>query len=275
MATTIDRRAYFDRIGYAGSERPTLEVLSAIADAHAKAIPFENLDPLCGRNVRLDPESIERKLVHGRRGGYCFEHNLLLLDVLEQLGFETRPLSARVLWNRAPTDPVGARGHMLIEVKLEEGPHLVDVGFGGLTLTGPMRMVPDLIQRVGNDVLRLRPLDEDLVLEVEIEGAFRALYRFDRARAYRADYELVSYYLCNAPDSHFRRALMAARATNDGRLTLRGNTFVVRRRDAQPVTRVLENIAELKEVLAGPFGIALEESAELEAGLAKNFQNAG
>lgn len=265
----INRRAYFERIGYGGREQPSFEVLSSIIGAHAKAIPFENLDPLLGRNVRLDPAGIQQKLVDRRRGGYCFEHNLLLLDVLEQLGFETRALFARVLFGRAPSGPVAPRSHMLIEVTLPEGRHLVDVGFGGLTLTGPLKFAPDLTQRLNHEVFRLSALGEELVLEAELDGAFTPLYRFDRARAYLADYELVSYFLCSSPDSHFRRGLMVARATSDGRLTLRENTFTVRRGGAKVQTRLIASVGELKEVLSGPFGIELEKSAELDLALSK------
>jgi N-hydroxyarylamine O-acetyltransferase len=38
-----------------------------------KAIPFENLDVLLGLPIDLAPAALEQKLIHGRRGGYCFE----------------------------------------------------------------------------------------------------------------------------------------------------------------------------------------------------------
>jgi N-hydroxyarylamine O-acetyltransferase len=265
----IDRRAYFDRIGYRGEERPTLAVLNAIVFCHATRIPFENFDPLLGVTVGLDPASLEQKLVKGGRGGYCFEHNLLLLNVLEQLDFRARPLSARVMWNRAATDPVTPRSHMLIEVSLEEGPHLADVGFGGLTLTSALRYEPGLSQDTAHDRVRLSRLDDDSVLEAELDGGFRALYRFDRARAYLSDYELASYYLCNSPKSHFKHGLMAARASEGGRFTLRGNVFVERRKGAEPLERVVREAAELRRVLAEYFELRLPETADFERVLEK------
>ena len=69
----IDLDAYFARIGYRGPREPTLAALSAIVLAHVQAIPFENLDVLLGRPIDLTPEALERKLIHARRGGYCFE----------------------------------------------------------------------------------------------------------------------------------------------------------------------------------------------------------
>ena len=112
----IDLGAYFRRIGFEGDRVPTPDVLRAVHLRHALAIPFENLDPLLGRPVRLDPPDLERKLVRGGRGGYCYEHNLLLRHALEGRGFRVAGLAARVLWNR-PDAAAPARTHMLLRVE--------------------------------------------------------------------------------------------------------------------------------------------------------------
>src|SRR3712207_6616725 len=95
----MDLDSYFERIGYTGTRTPTLDTLRAIHLLHPRTIPFENLDPLLGRPVRLDAAFLRAKLIAERRGGYCYEHNLLLKDVLEALGYPVRPLAARVMWN--------------------------------------------------------------------------------------------------------------------------------------------------------------------------------
>ena len=74
-----DLTAYLNRIGYAGPRELTLMALRNIVLAHVTTIPFENIDVLLGRGVRLDNTSLMAKLVHGGRGGYCFEQNGLLL----------------------------------------------------------------------------------------------------------------------------------------------------------------------------------------------------
>ena len=108
MRAVLDVDSYLKRIGYAGSRSATLETLRALQVLHPLAIPFENLDTLSGRPVSLDLPSLERKLVHGRRGGYCFEQNLLFNHVLRALGFDAAALAARVVWER-PADEVRAR----------------------------------------------------------------------------------------------------------------------------------------------------------------------
>ena len=72
---TLDLDAYLERIGYRGPVEPTRGVLDELHLGHVTRIPFENLDILLGLPIRLDLESLQRKLVQGRRGGYCFEHN--------------------------------------------------------------------------------------------------------------------------------------------------------------------------------------------------------
>ena len=140
--TTFDLDAYLQRIGFVGSRSPDLATLKAVVLAHAQGIAFENLDPFLGRDVHLDLESLQRKLVHGRRGGYCFEQNLLLDHALRSLGYQTTGLAGRVLWMR-PEDAVTTRSHMLLRVDLDGQTYLVDVGFGGMTLTGVLELESD------------------------------------------------------------------------------------------------------------------------------------
>src|SRR3569623_2061377 len=93
----VDVGAYLARIGWLGPMSPTAEVLGAILAAHMAAVPFENLDVLLGRGVRLDLASVEAKLVHARRGGYCFEHGRQKRAVFERLGLEVARHTARVV----------------------------------------------------------------------------------------------------------------------------------------------------------------------------------
>lgn len=100
---TLDLGAYFDRIGYGGEAAPNLKVLRALMAAHTGSIPFENLDPLMGVPVDdLSPAALTDKLVHRRRGGYCYEQNGLLGYALAEIGFRVRRLAGRVVWMQPP-----------------------------------------------------------------------------------------------------------------------------------------------------------------------------
>src|SRR3981081_1598990 len=136
---TIDLETYFRRIGYAGQRTATLDTLRAIQFRHCASIPYENLNPLLKWPVRLDLASLQEKLIHGGRGGYCFEQNLLFSQVLKTLGFSVSGLAARVLWD-GPEDEIRARGHMVIRTEIEDHVYFVDAGFGGATPTGPVQI---------------------------------------------------------------------------------------------------------------------------------------
>ncbi len=70
MTISLDLDAYFERVRWGGETRPTFETLAGLLRAHMTAIPFENLDVLLGRKVRLDLEFLQDKLIRRRRGGY-------------------------------------------------------------------------------------------------------------------------------------------------------------------------------------------------------------
>ena len=94
-ATPFDAQAYLRRIGLKSTPHADFAGLQALFHAQLRAIPFENFDVLLGRPISLHPEAIFAKLVHRRRGGYCFEQNLLMAAVLEALGFGVTRLGCR------------------------------------------------------------------------------------------------------------------------------------------------------------------------------------
>jgi N-hydroxyarylamine O-acetyltransferase len=67
VTATIDLDAYFQRIHWSGGRDPTLETLAGLIEAHTAHIPFENLDVLLGRTVRLDLDGLQDKIVGARR----------------------------------------------------------------------------------------------------------------------------------------------------------------------------------------------------------------
>lgn len=266
--TTIDLAAYLTRIGHVAPVSPTLETLRALVVRHAATIPFENLDPLMGRTPDLSPAGLERKLLKAGRGGYCFEHNLLLKHVLEAIGFSVTGLAGRVLWNQ-PEGAITPRSHMLLQVDLPEGPHMVDVGFGGMTLTGVLRLDTDQAQETPHGPFRLVTADGYRHLQALVRDVWATIYRFEPSPQYPIDYEVTNYYLANAPSSHFRHGLLAARVGEDARYGLRNNKLSIHRHGGESETRTIESVAELREVLEQQFRVALPDDPALDPALAR------
>jgi len=153
-----DVAAYFGRIGYQGPAEPTVETVYDLVAAHNWSIPFENLDPLLGIPVAdLSAAALSDKLVHRRRGGYCYEHNGLMGYVLDELGFGVERLAGRVVWMN-PDGPLPAQTHQVLSVTVPgvDGPLLVDVGFGGQTLTSPIRLEAGPVQETRHEPYRIR-----------------------------------------------------------------------------------------------------------------------
>jgi N-hydroxyarylamine O-acetyltransferase len=259
----FDLDAYFQRIGYAGPMASQLETLHEIHRLHPQAIAFENLNPLLHWPVPLDAGSLQQKMVKQQRGGYCYEHNLLLKHALERVGFRVAGLAARVLWNH-PEDAVRPRTHMLLQVDIEDEMWIADVGFGGLTLTAPLRLVEHTPQATPHEPFRLTRLGDDYAVQAEVRGAWRTLYRFDLQEQVLPDYELASWYLSNHPESHFVRRLIAARTGPQCRYALLDNELALHKLGGETVRRKLTSAGELREVLRETFGIAVPEGTEVD-----------
>lgn len=261
-----DLDAYFARIGYTGERAPTLETLRAVHAQHAETIAFENLDPLLRLPVALDVPSLQRKLVREGRGGYCFEHNLLFKSVLSALGFQVKGLAARILLNM-PEGVLPARGHILLLVEINGVPHIADVGFGGLTLTGPLRLEPDVEQVTPHEPCRLIRMGDEFQVQAKVRDTWRTLYQFGLQEQLLPDYEVTNWYLSNHPASHFVTSLIAARPAVDRRYALRNNELAVHHLDGTTDRQVLSSAAELREALEDLFLLTLPPTAELGATL--------
>ena len=268
MSGTPHLEAYFERIGYTASPRPDLETLRGIHLRHALTIAFENLDPLLRRPVRLDLDSLEHKLLRSGRGGYCFEQNLLLSQVLRTIGFRVTDLAARVVWN-APPGALRPRTHMLLRVELDDGPYVADVGFGGLTLTAPLRLAPDIEQPTPHETFRLVAMDAGFVMEALLRGSWAALYWFDLQPQLLPDYEVSNWYVSTHPQSHFVTSLIAARAFTGGRFALSNRQLSIHHLDAASEQRTLSGPVELRTVLQETFGLTLPQEPGLDDALAR------
>ena len=133
----FDLAAYLSRIGLDAPPPPTADGLARLQLAHRLSIPFENLDVILGRPIRIDSASVFAKLVGARRGGYCFEQNRLFGDALDALGFVHRPLLARVWLNMGGVPPLT---HTLSLVTIDGQDWIADAGFGG-SYAPPMPLV--------------------------------------------------------------------------------------------------------------------------------------
>lgn len=267
---TLDLGGYFDRIDYRGAAEPNLQVLRDLMTAHTRSIPFENLDPLMGVPVDdLSPEALTDKLVHRRRGGYCYEQNGLMGYVLAEIGFRVRRLAGRVVWMLPPDAPLGAQTHTVLAVTFpgSQGSYLVDVGFGGQTLTSPIRFETGNAQQTTHEPYRLNDRGDGLVLQALVRDEWRPLYVFGTHTVPQVDLAVGSWYVSTHPASIFVTGLTAALTTEDARYNLAGRNLSIHRADGSEKIR-LDDAAAVVDVLGERFGIdvaGIGERSALEA----------
>jgi len=266
MPAAFDFDAYCERIGYSGGRTASLETLRGLHFHHPQAIPFENLNPLLRLPVLLDPSSLQQKLIHDRRGGYCYEQNSLFKHALETIGFRVAGLAARVVWNMSEEE-VGARTHMLLRIDMDGESYLADVGFGGLTLTSPLRLEMDVEQSTPHEPFRLIRDRDEFVMQARIADTWKPLYRFSLQEQLLPDYEMANWYVSSHPKSRFVNRLIAAKAARDRRYALSNNEFTVHYIDGKTERRRLTTGAEIRQVLEDPLGLALPSSPQLDATL--------
>jgi N-hydroxyarylamine O-acetyltransferase len=207
----FDLEAYSERVGLTG--RPTLAQLHR---AHATSIPFENLDPHQGLPVSLELGDLQRKLVAGRRGGYCFEQNLLLKAAIEAaLGAEVELMLARVRVGLAAGE-VRAPTHLVLRVHSEGSDWLADVGFGLGTLLEPLPFGPSDTHEQAGWRYRIVRDGEELVLQGMVGSEWEDLYGFIPSVVPPIDVEMSNWFTSTHPKSAFVTGLVVASQSPDG-----------------------------------------------------------
>ncbi len=268
--TPADLDHYCQRIGFSGSLRCDLPTLRQLHLLHPQSIPFENLDAWLGQTVSLEPAAVFAKLVRRKRGGYCFEHNLLLRLVLETLGFQVRGLAARVVWN-LPGGFMLPRTHMLLLIVLDGQRLIADVGFGGLTLTAPLELDNATEQQTPHETFKVVHESDQNVVLAQVAGSWQALYRFGLEEQMPPDYAMANYYVSTHPQSRFVQQLIAGRAAPGMRHALLDNRYTRHYLGSKSEQQILTGYKVLRSILQTDLGIDLSELPELDARITSLF----
>ena len=266
ISAPIDLDAYLARIGLGLAPAPDAKGLEIVQRAHRLSIPFENLDVRLGRGISLDPGHVFEKLVVKRRGGYCFEQNQLFLRALTAIGFDARPLLARVWLMAADIPP---RTHTLNLVRIDGEDWIADVGFGG-SYSPPMKLfdgseatAPDGAQ------FRLSPTEDHGWL-LERRGDPRATdgrspsedwlaqYSFTLENVATIDLELSNHWTSTRPDTRFTTLSVVSLCLPSGFAALTDRHYT-RRNGDQYVEADIESATAYRLRLNFVFGIALDD----------------
>ncbi|KAA0977054.1 arylamine N-acetyltransferase [Pseudomonas sp. ANT_J28] len=253
---------YLQRLGFDAPPAPTLETLRQLQLRHTGAFPFENLSTLSGQPVLIDLPSIEQKVLHDGRGGYCYELNNLFLALLQALGFDARGITGRVVMGQ-PEGAWTARTHRLSLVTLDGVRYITDVGFGGMVPTAPLMLDTPAEQLTPHEPYRIEQHEDGYTLRANVAGEWRAMYIFDLQRQEDIDYAVGNWYVSTHPESSFARQLMVARTGEGWRRTLNNGSFAIHRIGSETERRQVTDVDELMDLLRSEFGIRVPRETAL------------
>ncbi|CAM5702539.1 arylamine N-acetyltransferase family protein [Streptomyces fumanus] len=260
--TPFDLDGYCERIGWRGPRRADADTLRGLHLAHLRAIPFENLDALAGRAPSLRLADLTAKLVRGRRGGYCYEHNTLFARVLRELGYGVTLLAARVVVGAERIeDRPRTHSALLVEVPGTAEPYLADVGFG--SIGSLLEAVPLRADTEFHDAGRrhrlVRPPHpgplETWLLQAHLDGGWQGQYAFTLEPFTASDYEVFNWHVATDPRSPFNRRPYLQRLVPGGHLSLDGDRIVETRDDGTVTERKLTGDDEARRVVEEEFGL--------------------
>lgn len=224
--------------------------LQTVHRAYLARIPYEDLAVQLGECGPLDLDALAARVLHGGRGGYCFELNTLLAALLRELGFT-------VHLHEAVVGAPGARAagelanHLALVVEAGGELWFADAGFGeGAVEALPLR---EGTHRVG-------PLAWTFSREAD-GGWWLAQHEWGSVPGISiapAEVTLDAFAphhrrLSTSPESSFVQTLVVQRPEPDRIVTLRARTLSEKGPDAD-AKRVVADAEDLAAAL-GAFGI--------------------
>lgn len=191
---------------------PDFSLLSDIMQRHLACFAFCSVGPRLGEDLPLDLESLYQRIVVRQRGGYCFEQNSLIYEVLQELGFAVQLYLCRVIYNE---DIHTGLTHRITLVELDGQRYVVDVGFGPQGPRKPVNMSKQESSE-GDCVFRIaEPRSGEFHMQTLKQGEFHALYKFDLVRYGQADCELGHFYTHKHPTAKFVNNLVVSKILDD------------------------------------------------------------
>jgi N-hydroxyarylamine O-acetyltransferase len=250
---TMDTKQYLERIKYVGLLNPTSEVLSKLQLMHLMNVPFENLD--IHNKTKIDLKNLFDKIVTRKRGGFCYELNGLFYELLKEIGFTVKMISARVYDKKKEYSP--EFDHMAIVGSIKNDNYLVDVGFGEFAFS-PIKIELNKETIDPRGIFRIDILDENYktVAKKNAEGKLIPEYTFSEKERQLEEFYARCYYHQTSNESHFTQNRICSLPTKDGRITLTGNTLKITENGIVK-ERHLNNEQEIQQELWNYFGIKL------------------
>ncbi len=248
----MNKISYLRHIGIKENElEPTLKNLKILQKQHLLNVAFENLDIHWKRPILLDNERFYDKIIGEKRGGFCYELNALFCELLNQTGFQSKIISARVASGK---DFSAEYDHLAILTKIGGEEFLVDVGFGDFAAE-PLPFIADLEQKDETGTFMIRKYDDEYFEVVKKDGnEWKSEYIFKDLERDLQEFSGMCEFHQKSPESHFTKGKLCSLMTNDGRKTLTDKKFIETKNGVKSETEV-NSEAEFNLILEREFQI--------------------
>ncbi len=232
--------SYFDKLEVTVKEKD-LSLVKTLQKKHLATFSFNNFAVIKGHEISLNIHDIIGKIVSRNEGGYCFEHNKLMHDVLKYLGFDARLVVARVINNQDIDSP---RTHRITLLTWRGDSYLIDVGFGANCPTTPLTI--DNAEETESSVQLHRIIknkNKEYQVEVLTDSGYFSLYTFNLERYTEADCSIGNFYSSRHPNAAFVNNLVASLILPKRILSLINGTY-------QKIEKNNTEYIEIKDYLA-------------------------
>lgn len=265
------KERYLNRLGLdeADVASTTFESLAKITEAHLEKIMFGNLslhmddDATSSSQLpTLDMDATSTKVLDNHREGFCYELNLMLASLLEELGYSVERIDAQV----AKGDMYTPNVHLFLLVNKT---WFVDVGFGEPAIH-PLQYEMDTEQETAEGMKsRFVTKDTEVVLEWKIGDAWLPRLKWAQALEGKKVEEFQpNLDLVLTDKLPFMHKYFCVKITKDEKLSIAGNKLkrtTPRFGEASKVTITeFESIDEVRKSMEKEFGIPLEGSKGLD-----------
>ncbi|MBU2967971.1 arylamine N-acetyltransferase [Pseudoalteromonas sp. C2R02] len=232
------------------------DLIETMINKHISLFSFSSLNVILNKDLSLEPKPLFERVIQQSTGGYCFEHNKIFYLALEHLGFEVRPLIARVMLNN---DPENGRSHRLTLLTLNNQQYIIDVGFGVMSPRGLIAL-----SQSDNTILPFAQYQ----VELDDRNTYRiiktnelkpvTLYRLDLSEATETDCDISHFYSHKHEQAAFVNHLVVSRIDKDTRYLIRNLTFTKYDDSLNThLSKLIENSFVLRQLLQENFKISI------------------
>lgn len=257
---------YLKTLNVSPNATPDVETLSSLVYAHQTTIPFSSAGTYhCEAAPNLEPGVVFDKVIAEKRGGYCFEMNLIFKELLLGLGYDSYPVLCRVC---IPGNTIRLPlTHEGIITTVDGMRYYTDVGFGGPVAAGALALDDGVEQTIQGETYRMRTIDEcwwalerlsSQVIEGLTEGAedpWVTVIELCTARAEDQDFSPLSAF-CAQPGARFHESIVLNLRTPSGNYAFDGEALTIRENGEKHVIQLADEAAR-NAAIEEYFGIKL------------------